>query len=233
MWQKIIDFVKSIEPLLLILIPLLYSVCIKLKSKIVEQNIKIQTQQKDKNEQKLLDWRHEESIKVINRLKEICNYHCDISHIHTSYIQLENGTIATSKLCNMFFSCIAEDNRYSNLPKLIDIVQRIPYIRLSGWFNKIQQTDHQVVYISDKKYIDDLFYDKIGIRCLVSGFVRDSNGLIIGVCNFMFIEEQDTASLDECHSQMLKFISSVETLFLDFNINLKNKRESLGFKDED
>ena len=232
MWDKLINFIELIEPLILVVIPLIFSIWIKLKLKLIETGKKAKQGINNKAKQELLDWRHAESIKIVNKLKEVCNYHTDLGHVHSSYIQLENGTIATSKICNMFFSCIAEDNRYSNIQKSIDIIQRIPFTRMSNWFNKIYDSEYQVVYLTKKEDIDDIFYDKIGIKCIVSSLVKDSNGLIIGICNFLFSDEQQVNDLIDCDTQMLKFVSSVETIFLDFNINLQAKKKELGLEDE-
>lgn len=233
MWDKITEFIKLIEPLILVIIPLLFGIWIKLKTKIEKEKVKIHTQISSKAKEELSDWRHSESIKVINKLKEVCNYHCDLSHVHASYIQLENGTLATSKLCNMFFSCVAEDNRYSDLKRQTDIIQRIPFIRLSNWFNKVYESEYQVVYLVNSKDIDSLLYDNIGVKCMVSSLVRDTKGLVIGVCNFVYSAEQNKDELDEVNAQMIKFVSSVETIFLDFNLSLKQKKEKLGIINEE
>lgn len=233
MWDEITEFIKLIEPLILVVIPLCFGIYLKLKLKVIDKKSEVLKQLSGKNKQKLLDWRHKESIQVINKLKEACNYHCDLSHVHASYIQLENGTLATSKLANMFFSCVAEDNRYSDLRKMVDIIQRVPFTRMSNWFNIIYTSEHDVVYIIDRKDIDDIFYDNIGVRCMISSLVRDSKGLVIGVCNFIYSDEQDIDDLEEIKTQMFKFVSSIETIFLDFNYNLENKKKELGLEDSE
>lgn len=231
MWDNVVNFIKLIEPLIVVIIPLCFGIYLKIKLKCIEKKQEVLKKVNSKKKQELLDWRHKESINVINKLKEVCNYHCDIGHVHTSYIQLENGTIATSKLCNMFFSCVAEDNRYSDLRKMIDSIQRIPYTRMSNWFNKIYNSEYQVVYLIDKRDIDDIFTENIGIRCMISSLVKDSKGLVIGVCNFVYSDEQDIEDLNESNAQMLKFVSSVETIFLDFNLELETKKKELHLED--
>lgn len=232
MWQKITDFIKLIEPLILVIIPLLFGIWIKLKTKIIAEKDKITKEISGKAKQQLSDWRHKESIKVIKELKEVCNYHRDLAgSVHTSYIQLENGTIATSKICNMFFSCIAEDTRYSKIPKATDYIQRIPFTRMSSWFNKVYDSEYQVVYLTKQEDIDDIFYNTVGIKCMVSSLVRDAKGYVIGICNFMFADGQEIDDLIDCNTQMLKFVSSVETIFLDFNFELENKKKELGLED--
>lgn len=230
MWDNVVNFIKLIEPLILVVIPLCFGIYLKVKVKCIEKKQEIDNKVSGKKKQELLDWRHKESIDVINKLKEVCNYHCDIGHVHTSYIQLENGTIATSKLCNMFFSCVAEDNRYSNLRKMVDSIQRIPFTRMSSWFNKVYNSEYQVVYLTDKKDIDDIFSNNIGVKCMISSLVKDSKGFVIGVCNFIYSDEQEIEDLNESNAQMLKFVSSIETIFLDFNISLENKKKELGLE---
>lgn len=232
MWEEITNFIKLIEPLILVIIPLLFSIYIKLKMKLLDKKNEITRKASDKAKQELLNWRHSESIKIVNKLKEVCNYHCDLAgSVHTSYIQLENGTIATSKICNMFFSCIAEDTRYSKIHKAIDNIQRVPFTRMSNWFNKVYDSEYQTVYLVKKEDIDDIFYTTIGIRCMVSSLVRDGKGYVIGVCNFMFADEQEIDDLVNYNAQMLKFVSSIETIFLDFNYELEDKKKELGLVD--
>ena len=232
MWDKVIEFLKDIETIILYVIPLAMALWFKIKTSVIENKLKLNTKDIGKRKQQLLEYKHSESIEVISKLKEVCNYHCDLSHVHASYIQLENGTIATSKLCNMFFSCIAEDSRYSNLPKLTEHIQRIPFVRLSNWFNKVYTSEHQVVYVIDSKDIDAIFQDTIKIKCMVSGLVKNPKGVVIGVCNFMFSEEQEKENLDNFVTQMTKFVSSVETIFLDYNVNIKNKAKDLKIPEE-
>lgn len=47
----------------------------------------------------------------------------------------------------------------------------------------------------------------------------------------MFADGQEIDDLVDCNAQMLKFVSSVETIFLDFNFELENKKKELGLED--
>lgn len=228
-WNTIVDFIRLIEPLLLVIIPLVYGFFFKLRHKFKDKKKKLTDEERKKNEQIFSDWRHEESINVTNKLNNMCNYYADIAHVNVSYIQLENGTIATSKLCNMFFSCIAEDSRFSQMQKLKDKIQRVPFVRMSEWFNSVSNSSHKVVYLlNDKKEIDSVFHDT-GINCMVSSLVRDPKGLVIGICNFMLSEEYNVCELDEKElvNQMIKFTSSIETIFFNYNMSMKQKAEEL------
>lgn len=226
-WDSLVNLIKSIEPLFLVVIPCIFGFYLKLKNKLTTKKREIEKEENSKNNKQLADWRHEESIRIINRLKESCNYHCDLDYVHTSFLQLENGTLATSQICNMFFSCVAEDNRYSEMRKLTEYIQRVPFTRMSKWFNIINDSKEKVIYITNLKDIDDIFLTA-GVKCMVSGLVHDTDGLVIGVCNFMFSEEHTEEELYEYEQKMISFISSIETIFLGFNVNLKYTKKKLN-----
>lgn len=227
MWDNIVNFIEMIEPLFLVVIPLCFSIWLKLKVKLMEEKSKIIKEEEEVSKQAFVNWRHEESIKIVTKLKELCNYYCDTSHAYTAYIQLENGTLATSNLCNMFFSCIAEDNRYSKSEKLINNIQRVPFTQMADWFNKITNSEHKIVYLSDQKDIDEVFFIESNVRSMLATLVRNTKGIIIGVCIFYFTEEKTNEELDNLKDDLLSFSSGVETLFFTYDLNTKEKRKEL------
>lgn len=228
MWDDLVNFIEFVEPLFLVVIPLCFSIWLKLKMKIIEEKSKIFKEEKEKLQQDFIDWRHEESIKVVTKLKELCNYYCDTSHVHTAYIQLENGTLATSNLCNMFFSCIAEDNRYSKNQKLTNNIQRVPFVQMSDWFNNIANSEHKIVYIFEKKDIDEVFSLESNIKSMLACLVRNTKGIIIGVCIFYFLEEKTLEELDDFKEDLISFSSGVETIFFTYDLNTKEKKKELN-----
>ena len=232
MWDNIIEFIKAIEPLIIVIIPLIFGIWLKLKSKLLDKKIKVNHDIDNKKQEEFLKWQHEESMKTVTKLKEICNFYADTYYTHTAFIQLENGTLATSKLCNMFFSCSVEDTRYSPMLKLIHNIQRIPYIQMSDWFNKILNSENEVVYMCDKDNIDEIFYNQIGVRCMMASLVHDAQDTVIGVGIFMSDVEHTKEQLNRYNPEVKKFISSLETTFLNYNTNMKIKRKELGMLEE-
>lgn len=227
-WDKVLEVLKALEPLLLVIIPFAFGIYLKLKLKVQDEKAKIIRQNDDKNTKKLIDWQHEESIRVVNKLKECCNYHCDLHSVHTSFVQLENGTLATSKIYNMFFSCIAEDNRYSSeIKKLTKVLQRVPYTQLSDWYNEIELSDEESVYIEDIVGTCELF-DGLGAENIISSFVHDTDGLVIGVCNFGFSRDLTEEEIKEYKTAMVGFVSSVETIFLSYKMNVEEMKKKLN-----
>lgn len=227
-WDKVLEFIKALEPLLLVIIPFAFGVYLKIKLKIDEKKHKIIKQNDDKNNKKLINWQHEESIRVVNKLKECCNYHCDLDSVHTSFVQLENGTLATSKVYNMFFSCVAEDDRYSSdIKKLTKIMQRIPYIQLSDWYNEVNGSDEDSVYIEDIATTCE-FFDGLGIKNIMSNLVHDTDGLVIGICNFSFSDDLPENKIEDYKRAMTSFVSSIETVFLSYKMNVEEMKKKLN-----
>lgn len=231
--NQIIDLLRAVEPLVVTAIPIVFGIWLKTKTKILEKKLEYSQEIAKKKEGELTKWRHDESLKIASKLKEVCNYYCDTCHVHTAYIQFENGTLATSKLSNMFFSCAAEDNRYSTMPKLVQLLQRVPYVQMQDWYEHISNSEYNIVYIYDKQYIDELFYNQVGVRSMLAGLVKNSSGTIVGVGIFIFDEVKTKEELNTYNTSMEKFISSLETIFLSYGINVKNKRKELNMLEDD
>lgn len=237
--EFIVELLRNLEIVLIVVIPALFAMYKKIKKEIESQSTKLSRSIHNKNVDAFHEWQHKESIIVLNKLNEICNYYCDISKVHTSFIQLENGTLATTKISNMYFSCCAEDDRYSNAAKFIDKIQRVPYVRLSRWFNYVTDNSTEtrnIVYV-DKLSLDDLLWLDCSVENIVSGLVRNPRGVIVGVCNFIFnSEDKDINSKEQIHdtiTQMNKFISGIETTFLNYETAVKHKLDELELDAED
>ena len=240
MWDKIYDIITALEPLLLIIIPTCFGIYLKLKNKVTEKNKEIEKEIDTKNKEKFLEWEHSESMLIIDKIKTICNYYKDVGHMDlVNYIQFENGTVATSKLCNMFLSCLAEDNRYGVIPKFISTLQRIPYSRLSTWTNNVVNSEDGIYRVNNReKEFDEDYSDFVigseNVKSFICGAVKDSNGVLIGICSFFFATENccgdDEESEERCKTTLQKFITSVETIFLEYNIARENKKKELKIK---
>lgn len=239
-WDKISEFIKLIEPILLIGIPTCFGIWLKLKNKIDEKEKEIKEQNEAKNKELFLEWEHKESMAIINKVKAICNYYRDIGHMDlVNYIQFENGTVATSKLCNMFLSCLAEDSRYGVIPKFISSLQRIPYSRLSTWTNNVINAENGIYRVNNReKDFDEDYSDFVigseNVKSFISGAVKDHNGSLIGICSFFFAKENCCGDNDESREKCLQtlqhFVISVETIFLEYNLARKNKKKELNIK---
>ena len=238
-WDQLMAFLKQLEPLLYIVIPFIVGVYIKLSSKVKEQKETVLKANTAKNRQTYIDWEHQESLKIITRIRDLCNFYKDRGHMDlVNYIQLENGTLATSKICNMFLSCLAEDTRFGDVPKMISRIQRIPYSRLSCWVDKIMDDPNGTYLESDTNDVDDCCFRDImgtdGVRSIVSCAIHDPNGAFIGVCSFFYGgPEWDGRTEIECRDLMVKFVSAVEGLFLDYHISRRKRRKELNLSEGD
>lgn len=236
MLNDIYQFIVDIEPLLLVIIPAIFALYVKIKNKIKQKQKEINDEIIAKNKDEFIIWEHNQSIEIISKIKSMCNYYKDIGHMDlVNYIQLENGTFASSKLSNMFLSCLAEDDRYSMVPKMVDKIQRIPYGRMSMWANAIINSSDGICRIDNYKQISEDFSKLINdktINSFISCAVKDSKGIIIGICSFFFNKENccgtDEVSQNLCNNTIRKFATSVETIFLEYDIARKNKKKELN-----
>ena len=231
MWDEIKNILSQIEPILLIIIPTIFAIYLKIRDKCLQKKQEHDKENIAKNKEKFSVWKHIESMNVIENIKTICNYYKDIGHASlVNYIQLENGTIATSKLCNMFLSCLAEDTRFGSIPKMMPNIQRIPYTRMSSWVNDVRKDNiHKIPTMKDFKEDYSFVTGDPYIKSCMSIAVSNGNGIFIGMCTFFFDEENYCGMTDaECEELLEKFKTSIETVFINYNKNRLDKLKSLN-----
>lgn len=234
MWNKIYQFIVDIEPLLLVIVPTIFGIYLKIRNKITAKNEEIKKQDKIKNSEIFIAWEHEASMNVVEDIKNICNYYKDIGHADlVNYIQLENGTLASSKVCNMFISCLAEDNRFSNIPKMMPDIQRVPYTKMSAWVNDVRTNgiysfSDMKVFSEDYSFVSSDSYIKSCMSCAV----KNGDGVFIGMCTFFFTEENFSGIEEkQCEDLLVKFATSVETVFINYNKNRRDKIKELKIEE--
>jgi hypothetical protein len=193
-----------------------------------------------KNQQKFSDWEHLESMSIISRIQKSCNFYKDKSKAdRVAYFQLENGTVASSKLCNMFITCLCEDNRYSVLPKEILKLRRIPYSQLSLWVESLSEV---VADLSRPKYlhlhgeceklksINDLNTDKIGTQLVAP--IMDYNNTFVGAVLFDYkFPITDENSLNAEISNVLELRAVVYNCMMTYHELRKEQMRLLNIKE--
>ena len=228
MIDKIDEFLTHIEPVLLIIIPALYGIYLKIRARVNALN----DANTEKNQLQYDTWRHERSRIVITQIKEQCNVYKDRSGAeHACFLQLENGTAATSKIFNMYLTCLAEDNRYSDSPKIQLNLQRIPYSQLAEWSEESQNK----VYLTDIQADNPTWPQAImprDIKTIISTWVRDKDGFVIGFAVFMSRACTGGNNTQPKQMELMKeFKTAIETIFLSFNVECQDKRAALGLKE--
>ena len=235
MQNDISELIKQIGQLLYIIVPLIVSIYITLRDKIKAKEKEIKDTNKAKAKQEYKVWEHEESQAVIRKIKDLCNIYKDKSNAGLAqYLQLENGTMATSKICNMFISCLAEDDRYGKIPKLSGKIQRIPYSRVTGWINKIvasKGSSKDYVLTPDTSKADYSMAEIVDapeIKSCIVAPVYDPNEILLGMCVFYY-NENDFNGHEEAETILVnKFRTGVESVLLEYHMNRKSKKISLG-----
>lgn len=234
--DKILEILDKIEPLILVVVPALIGIWLKVSTKVKEENETFKKMENKKLLEKYNMWEHEESRRVIMKIKELCRIYKDRSVAdEVMYLQLENGTIATSKLCNMFVTCLAEDDRYSDIPKKIKKLQRLPYSQLAEWVDKVSENKVVIPEFGvETIHIEEDFFSSVNSHMAKS--VIDKDGYLIGMVvfnyknkNFNSPNEQN----DECNENhqlklLREFKVSVEAIFIAYNVARIDMKKELG-----
>ncbi len=236
MIDEILEILDRIEPLILVLLPALLGLWLKISTKLKEENETFKKAERKKAIDKYGVWEHEESKRVIIKVKELCRVYKDRSTADdVMYIQIENGTVASSKLCNMFFTCLAEDDRYSEIPKKIRKLQRIPYSQLSDWVEEVSK--HEILIPEADKidyHIDDEFFNNVESQ--MARPVFDKNGYLIGVVIFNYSkkfynstsEQEDNKNTYDQSELLKQFQSAVESVFIAYHVAQADFKRQLG-----
>lgn len=226
---KILD---KIEPLILVVIPTLFGIWMKTANKIKEKNESFKRGEQKKALEKYNMWEHEESRRVIAKIKELCRVYKDRSKAdEVMYLQLENGTVATSKLCNMFITCLAEDDRYSVIPKKIRRLQRVPYSQLSEWVEDVTTHECVIPDVQESHFnIEEQFFEDVGSH--LSETIHDKDGYLIGMVVFNYSSKNFNDGDKEKQIEFLRqFQASIESIFISYHVSRVDMKKHLHLDD--
>ena len=226
--EQILEYINRIEVLLLLLVPAAVAAGVKIKNKIKREAEILKIAESKKAGEIYMAWEHIESRRIISKIKELCNLYRDRSHSdQVLYMQFENGTTATSKLSNMFISCVAEDDRYGEISKKISELQHIPYYLVAEWAEEAMEETFALSDIKaqrenwDFPIIDDA-------ASHISSPVNNKNGNFIGIVIFNYKARHYNGAPKE---NQLKLINecktAIETIFLTYYIAQKKKMTEL------
>ena len=238
--EKFVEIVKQLEGLIYVSIPFLYGVAYTLFIKIRNKKKEVEETDKAKAKKKYNIWEHEESQTVIRRIKDLCNFYKDKGSMGlVQYLQLENGTVAKSKIQNMFVTCLAEDDRFGTVHKLISKLQRVPYSRMTGWLNKILDSrgtpvKHFVTSdLTKAEYNLSEIVDAPEVKSLVVAPVYDPNEILLGICVFYYTEVNLNNSIKKESDLVDEFRTAIQSVLLEYHMHRQEKRKELNLKEAD
>lgn len=230
--DKFMELLDRIEPLILIVLPALFGIWLKTSNKVKEKNEAYKKMARKKALEKYDMWEHEESRRVIAKIKELCRVYKDRSTADEAmYIQLENGTVATSKLCNMFLTCLAEDDRYSSIPKKIRKLQRVPYSQAAEWVDKVCEHECLLNDIEEQAiHVEESFFENV--KSHMSETVHDKDGYLIGMVVFNYAEKDYNGASEQSEKTLLRqFQASVESVFISYHVSRVEMKRQLNILD--
>lgn len=239
MVDKILEILDKAGSLLGILIPTAVVIFYELRDKWKKAQGEVIKTNKEKALARYDVWEHEESKDVISQIKDTCNFYKDKGHADlVQYLQLENGTVATSKIQNMFMSCLAEDDRYGSIPKLIKHLQRLPYSETTCWLNKLTEITSEGNFLLKTPDISKADYNRTrmeGIKGIGSVMVAPVYGpdeILLGICVFYYHQVEYNGQEKQEIQFMNKFRASVESIILMYHTHRAAKKKELGLGDE-
>lgn len=240
MIEDLMDLLDKIAPLAYVVVPAVAAIWWNLKNKLSQKQKEVKQTNLAKAKELYDVWEHEESRAVISKIKNFCNLYKDKGDVDlVQYLQLENGTMATSKIQNMFLTCLAEDDRYGNVPKLISKMQRMPYSECSTWLDSLTKCISEgretlgTPDLSKAEYNRAVIENLEGkIKSVKIAPVFDPNEILLGICVFYYhnVNYNDNEPEKE-REQLLRFKDSVENVLFVYHQNRKNKKIQLGLED--
>ena len=237
--QQVREILQVLSDVVLVLIPVIGAISYKIWKKWQDRWRDLKKQDREKAQQELLHFSHAKSILSMKNLEEICNIYVDRSHAdRIIYLQLENGTIADSKLQNMFITCMAESDIYSELPGRMNKIQRLPlqsivsYIERVNYYGMVETLSEDISVDIDIKVKELLFPQNISAwRMKV---IHNRSGYIIGYVVFEYLfdscvngklefedDENPSSLIDQCQA-------AIEAELLRYNNQIEFKRNELG-----
>lgn len=224
------ETLKTVEIVVITTIPAIYAIGYTLYKRIKQKKEEIDRLDKTRRLAIFNNWEHEESMLVTSRVKSICNYYKDQGDVDlVSFYQIENGTVARSKLCNMFLTCLVEDDRFGNLTKYIHKLQRIPYSQISSWVEKVRECRLEISTVEEiqNNMIKTVMVDK-GTKSSLSEQVRDSNGWFLGICLFEYSKENyNGGDIESQRELMSRFSASITSTFINYHVLRLDKLREL------
>lgn len=235
--KDLINLLDKIGPLFYVIIPTAFGIYLNVRDRLIAKKSEVLKANLEKSKEKYSIWEHEESQWVIKKIKDMCDYYKDKGHMDlVEYIQLENGTASLSNLCNMFVSCLAEDSRYGNLPKLITKLQRVPYSRVACWIDHVRKLDNDnyntAWYVEDTSITDCPIREIIEtdlVKSTMSVPIYNPNERLLGMCVFYYSEKSfNGRSLSSQVDLINRFRTGIETIFINYEIARNAKMKELG-----
>lgn len=236
-FEQIMKFIEQFQvviyPLLIAAYAVGYKFYKEMKQKKADIDKEVTASTKAKNLDKYRQWEHEHSLAVLSKIRDLCNYYKDLGAMDlVSYLQLENGTMATSKLCNMFVSCVAEDNRFGRLQKQIGNLQRIPCSTILDWVLGVQTGRFMFGNIDDieEQVTKDTFISQ-KIQSSIALGVNDPEGYFIGACVFDYADKgYNNQDLEKELNQINQLKVGIQTIFFNYHMSRNEKRKELNIE---
>jgi hypothetical protein len=225
-------FLKQVEPLLLVLAPAICALYIKVRSRIDSKRAKDDQKTITAAKARLKNWEKYENRRMITSIVEFCNKTKDMSKAdQVMFLHLTNGTVSEERIHSMCIECLAEDSRYSPIPKKTKYIQRTPFTEFAEWDIKLEEAGgiKAIASVAEEhpEWIwKDLFRK---VKSQIYAKLADENGILFGYVVLNYVSEHfDGAPLEsqtECANSLSR---QIEGLFHAYGVSRNIKVQELG-----
>lgn len=246
--KTIESIVTGVVATLGVVTPIIAAAYYKLNKKWKSSMQEARLKDREKSLDILKNYTYSESMRCLSDIKYVVNMYRDKSQAdRVCYYSLEDGTVAESKLHNMYITMSTESDRFSQIPRYIQNVQRLPVPQVLGILSEFNNRSEGIDSIkafevpSDEK-------DHLVHKSTQSWKVRNvcnADGYIIGYIMFLYkeltyedyvimvssneidsnkviaIPNQDSHLISECRAV-------IESKFIAYTKSVKEKRVELG-----
>ena len=237
--QQIIEIFQIVGDIVLAVVPVGAAVGFKIWKTWAKKWKDARKKDHEKAQQELINFSHSKSMWSMKNLKDICNVYVDKSHADCiMYLQLENGTMADSKLQNMFITCMAESDRYSELPKRLRKIQRLPLQSIISYIERVNDKGMIEIVADELTLEGDIRAKNLLFSQNISAWrmkvIHNRDGYITGYVVFEYLfdsykngklefedDENQGSLIDQCQA-------AVESELLRYNNQIESKKKELG-----
>lgn len=246
--KDIQSVLKLIIEILAIIVPTVVAGYVLIDKRIKAKLKQLSDRDRDHNIEILKNFSYHESLASLVNIKSIVNMFCDRGSAEVvSYFQLEDGTVAESKLHNMYLSCVAESDRYSTLPKWLHKIQRVPASQVLTSLDILNQ--HSESGLDEVIEYSTLPVHELAILCpreckaYRARAIHNPDGYVVGYVDFRYDtllsvpDGKDISELTESEYQSIipgyasiinECKAAIEAELVRFDNTIKLKKYELG-----
>lgn len=225
-FDPLFKMMSYLSQAVIILVPILIGIWYKVHKAATNKINLLKAGEIKKAKEEFDAWSHSEALSLLYKFREICNmYHDKSSADRVLYIQLENGSVSLSKIYNMYLTCVAEDNRYSEVEQIRKNIQRIPVQECIDLVNTVVYNGFIKIPDLSKSNYDFSGPFHSSSNSVKISLVRDKSGNPVGAVVFCYLDVDYNDKEDDVTIRTAS--ASISAVLLTYEIEKDKRLEEL------